>query len=208
MSAQIYQSIHDLLSLGMFVALLVLGIGMALNALLMVPPSETICIYAGILAASRPNSFGLSAIILLSLGNLLGTCPWFLLGRYRRERGLLFIPPMVLRPVPRRLLDLYTGQLPDFLQRFSTQESSLAFWIRFVPIVRSIVSYPAGYAGMQLPRFALYSYLGILGWVTIWITIGFVGGEIAYKLSLWIGAAILFAVTALYFCVSIFRRIS
>jgi membrane protein DedA with SNARE-associated domain len=45
------------------------------------------------------------------------------------------------------------------------------------PIIRSLVSIPAGLVKLSLAKFYLFSTIGILAWNTLWITIGMNLGE-------------------------------
>ena len=48
---------------------------------------------------------------------------------------------------------------------------------RMFPIIRSLVSIPAGLVKMGIAKFYLFSSVGIIIWNSIWITIGINLGE-------------------------------
>jgi membrane protein DedA with SNARE-associated domain len=60
---------------------------------------------------------------------------------------------------------------------FSRHGVPLVFFGRLVPIIRSLVSIPAGLTRMKLSLFVVFTALGSGIWNTIWISIGFVLGE-------------------------------
>lgn len=66
----------------------------------------------------------------------------------------------------------------DVADRWFARHGDLAVFIaRVVPIVRSIISIPAGVARMPLWRFTLFSALGTIPWCMLLVWLGLVLGE-------------------------------
>jgi membrane protein DedA with SNARE-associated domain len=63
------------------------------------------------------------------------------------------------------------------LHWFTRYGKALVFFGRLIPIIRSLVSIPAGLTKMKLWVFILFTALGSGIWNSIWITAGFVLGE-------------------------------
>jgi membrane protein DedA with SNARE-associated domain len=63
------------------------------------------------------------------------------------------------------------------LNWFTRYGKALVFFGRLIPIIRSLVSIPAGLTKMNLWVFILFTALGSGIWNSIWITAGFVLGE-------------------------------
>jgi membrane protein DedA with SNARE-associated domain len=63
------------------------------------------------------------------------------------------------------------------LHWFARYGKALVFFGRLIPIIRSLVSIPAGLTKMNLWSFILFTALGSGIWNSIWITAGFVLGE-------------------------------
>ncbi len=63
------------------------------------------------------------------------------------------------------------------LHWFARYGKALVFFGRLIPIIRSLVSIPAGLTKMNLWSFILFTTLGSGIWNSIWITAGFVLGE-------------------------------
>ena len=80
---------------------------------------------------------------------------------------------------------LITGVLTEASIAFSAArlaqeqgaEVLLSSFGRMLPIVRSLVSIPAGLVKMGLAKFYFFSTAGIFIWNTLWITIGLNLGE-------------------------------
>lgn len=80
------------------------------------------------------------------------------------------------------------------------------FFTRFIPIVRSLISIPAGMAQMKVSTFLLYTTLGSLLWNTILISLGRVAGNswerIAHDISFY--SKIIFALFVIALCIITF----
>ena len=62
-------------------------------------------------------------------------------------------------------------------QWFDTKGQKTVFICRFVPIVRSLISIPAGMSDMPLPRFLLYTLGGTIIWNSVLVILGSAVGE-------------------------------
>jgi len=60
-----------------------------------------------------------------------------------------------------------------FQHQFRNEGGVWLFVFRFMPIVRSIISLPAGMVRFDLTKFVVYSTAGILVWVLAWVLLGF-----------------------------------
>ena len=134
-------------------------------------PSEVILPLAGFLAGQGRFSFVL-ALAATTLGSLLGALVLYGVGAAAGKRRV------------RRLVEQY-GQwallTPDDLTKaeswFDRYGSIAVFTGRLAPIVRSLVSIPAGYNRMPLSRFLLLTAIGSALWNGVLITLGWALGE-------------------------------
>jgi membrane protein DedA with SNARE-associated domain len=76
-----------------------------------------------------------------------------------------------------KFVGLKESDIHKTLHWFSRYGKALVFFGRLIPIIRSLVSIPAGLTQMKLWVFILFTALGSGIWNSIWITAGFVLGE-------------------------------
>jgi membrane protein DedA with SNARE-associated domain len=130
-------------------------------------PSEAILPMAGFLAASGTFTFW-GVILAATCGSVIGALALYLLGWYLGRTRLL------------QLIDRYGGKVGVSLndvhraeEWFQKYGKISVFIGRLVPIVRSLVSIPAGFYRMPLSQFLLYTAIGSLIWNTILISAGY-----------------------------------
>jgi membrane protein DedA with SNARE-associated domain len=76
-----------------------------------------------------------------------------------------------------RYVGLPLRDLQRTMNWFTKHGASLVFFGRMLPIVRSLVSIPAGLIRMSVAKFYFFSAVGMVIWNTIWISIGITLGE-------------------------------
>jgi len=76
-----------------------------------------------------------------------------------------------------KFVGLKESDIHKTLHWFTRYGKALVFFGRLIPIIRSLVSIPAGLTKMKLWIFILFTALGSGIWNSIWITTGFVLGE-------------------------------
>ena len=113
-------------------------------------PSEVILTFAGFLVAE--GTFSLTGTIFAALaGAMVGSYAAYAVGRWGRE--------WLTRPRPRGLR-VDDRQLERVDRWFRGRDEWIVAVTRMIPIVRSYISYPAGFAEMNPVRFGLYTLLG------------------------------------------------
>lgn len=131
-------------------------------------PSEVVLPLVGFTAASGKLNvvFVIPAAI---LGALLGALPWYFAGR-------LFSLERLKRLSAHygRLVTLTPDELTYASQWFSRHGKKAVLIGRLVPIVRTLISVPAGLARMPLSLFLLYSAVGTALWTTLLVSAGYV----------------------------------
>jgi membrane protein DedA with SNARE-associated domain len=131
-------------------------------------PSELIMPLAGVLAADGDLSL-YGVIIAGSIGSLAGQSAWFTLGRRLGERRIRSAAARHGR---------WLAVSPDDLDRardWLTRHGALALIIgRLVPTVRTLISLPAGMAGISWGQFLGYSAIGTTAWTAGLAVAGYV----------------------------------
>lgn len=162
-----------------------------LESTLVPVPSTLVFPFAGFLAAK--GVFSLPAVLLInSLGALAGSGLGYLMGAAGGKPLLLKYGKYVL---------IRQKDIEKTEAWFSKHGRATVFIARFVPVVRHIISLPAGIARMRLVPFFVQTFLGASLWGGFLIVLGYYMGEhwdtVANKLKrfdLVIGVAIVIAV--------------
>ena len=156
-------------------------------------PSEAILPFAGF-SASEGKLNGVLAWVAATIGALVGAYVLYGVGAiigYERLQHLASKRWFILFGEP----DLARGE--RFFERHGTQ---IVLFGRFIPLVRSIVSVPAGWSRMPLGRFTLFTLIGSAIWNAVFIVIGYELGDRWERVERWVepvGYAVLVAL-ALY----------
>lgn len=127
---------------------------MMLESSAMPIPSEIVLPFSGFLVSE--GRFTLSGLAIVSgLGSTLGSAITYMIGKHGGESFIRRYGKYIL--LTDRDLDLTT----KFFSRFGL---AAAFLGRFVPIVRAVISIPAGIARVPFIPFLFYSFSGSLLW--------------------------------------------
>jgi membrane protein DedA with SNARE-associated domain len=140
---------------------------MAMESSVIPVPSELVMPPAGYLAFQGQMNF--AAVILCgALGSLIGAYANYYVSHYLGRPLIIKYGKYVLIP-------------PDKFERvesFFLRHGEISTFIgRLLPVVRHLISIPAGLSGMNHLRFSLYTLLGAGLWCTILTGIGYVIGE-------------------------------
>ncbi len=124
-------------------------------------PSELIMPLAGFTAARGQLNFFL-VILAGTAGSLLGAVFWYYVGK---RLGLKRLKHLAARHG--RWVTLCPEDVDRADDWFGRHGASAVFFGRLVPTVRTLISVPAGIAGMPLPSFLAWSSLGTGLWTTL-----------------------------------------
>ena len=155
-------------------------------------PSEVILLLAGYNV--ELNRFGfVGAIVAATIGSIIGAYFLYGVGRALSEERLEALLAGVGKYVGLKKKDVHKG-----FQWFERHEDPVVFFGRLIPVVRSVVSIPAGAEKMPLVKFTLLTGLGSLIWNTVWVSIGWGLGSQWEKAEKW-GSFLQYIVIALVF---------
>ena len=140
---------------------------MALESSLFPVPSELVMIPAGYLAAQGALNPWL-ATLAGGVGSLIGASANYLLGRYVGRDFLLRYGKYLL----------LNERKYHEAEALVLKNANLATFIgRFIPVIRHLISLPAGVFGMNLLPFALITFVGATLWCGVLVACGFYLGE-------------------------------
>lgn len=142
------------------------GLLIALETILPPIPSEVILPFAGF-AAQNGRLNPVLAWVCATIGSLVGALVLYVL-------GLKFSYERLHQLAGRRWFFLFgVRDLERGMRFFDAHGSLVVFMGRFVPLIRSIVSVPAGLDAMPLPRFLALTAAGSGIWNAVFITVGY-----------------------------------
>lgn len=130
-------------------------------------PSELVLPAAGFLVQQQKLEFW-STVTVATLGSLIGTMIDFGIG-YRLGR------PAVLRYG--RVVRFSQERLETTERWFTLHGKSVVLLARFVPLLRTLIAFPAGIVKMDTKRFLAYSTVGIVIWDIALVYIGVLAGQ-------------------------------
>ena len=168
-------SIPDYISLAVeknsTLAYLTICLAMFLENIIPPIPSEIIMPLGGFFVSQQKLNFYFLVFWGL-LGTILGSLPWYYLGRLVNEKRLSnFLDKKG------KYLGISSNDLTKSKRWFERYGVSLVFWGRLVPGIRTLISVPAGIELMPLRKFLLWTTLGSLLWVALLTYAGYLFGE-------------------------------
>lgn len=135
-------------------------------------PSEIILTFGGFMTISTSmNVFGV--ILVSTIGSLLGAIILYYLGKILNKERI----NKIIKSKYGKLLRIKSKDIEMADKWFDTKGRKTVFFCRFIPVVRSLISIPAGMSEMQLPQFTIYTFFGSLIWNTVLILIGAFAGD-------------------------------
>ncbi|MCL4509989.1 MAG: DedA family protein [Bacteroidetes bacterium] len=127
---------------------------MALESMVAPLPSEAVMPFAGFLIFEGKFSFH-EVILFSTMGSIIGSVISYYVGLYGGR-------PFVARFGKYLLLDMHHLELTE--KFFNKYGDKTIFISRFVPVVRHLISLPAGAGEMKIAKFILYTALGAGIW--------------------------------------------
>ena len=153
--------------IGLFGAALLIGI----EVIILPIPSELILLLSGF-NVSIGNFGFISALIATTIGSLAGALFLYFMGYAFSEERLERLVSKYGKYV-----GLYVKDLQKTATWFERHGAQLVFFGRLIPLIRSLVSIPAGLTKMKMSKFIIFTTLGSGIWNSIWLTLGFYLGD-------------------------------
>ena len=160
----IFNTIVNLLNQTGYLGIFVL---MVMESATLPIPSEVVLPLGGYLVSQGRLEFW-STVAVATVGSLVGTMVDYGIGYYLGR-------PAVLRYG--RIVRFSEKRLETTEKWFATHGRSVVLLARFVPLLRTLIAFPAGVVRMDLKRFLLFSAVGILVWDIALVYLGFLAGQ-------------------------------
>jgi len=135
-------------------------------------PSEVILTFGGFMTTYTDMNVWV-VILVATLGSAVGAVVLYLVGRLLSAAHL----ERLFEGRIGRLLHLKINDVNRAEAWFAKHGNKAIFFCRFVPIVRSLISVPAGMAKAKMAPFLLFTVAGTFIWNTVLIFLGRVAGD-------------------------------
>ncbi len=135
-------------------------------------PSEVILTFGGYMTTYSNLNVPL-VILSATLGSLLGAIVLYAIGKILNKERLI----KIVSGKVGKILRLKKADIESADKWFDTKGEKCVFFCRFIPIVRSLISIPAGMSEMNIPKFLIYTTIGSLIWNSVLVIVGAIVGE-------------------------------
>lgn len=133
-------------------------------------PSEVILTFGGFMTTYTSMNIWLVALF-ATIGSVIGAIVLYGIGRLLTPQRLAWIIDKW-----GRILRIKKQDIKKAEKWFNRRGSLTVFFCRFIPIVRSLISIPAGMAHMNIGKFLIYTTLGTSIWNIILVYLGAYAG--------------------------------
>lgn len=130
-------------------------------------PSEVILTFSGFMTIQSKLTI-LGVIFFSTLGSVVGAIILYFIGKLLNKERLIKLVSSKLG----KILRLKANDIEKADAWFDKKGNITVFFCRFIPIVRSLISIPAGMSDMNFLKFLLYTIFGSLIWNSVLIILG------------------------------------
>lgn len=173
-------------------------------------PSEIILCFGGFMTTGSDLTI-LGIIVYSTMGSILGAIILYFIGKLLNKERLIHIVSGKVG----KILRLKKKDIEMADEWFDTKGAKTVFLCRFIPIVRSLISIPAGMSEMPFSKFLILTTLGTVIWNTVLTCLGSIMGENwtkvvdiidKYSHIVLIFLIIIFIVSIIYFYIKRIKR--
>ena len=137
-------------------------------------PSEVILTLGGFMTSNSKCQMTLLGVIIFStLGSLIGAILLYLIGFILSKERII----KIINSRRGKILCLKISDIEKSENSFQKNGNLTVFYCRFIPIVRSLISIPAGMNKMNFTIFLIYTTIGSLIWNTVLVILGNIVGD-------------------------------
>ncbi len=135
-------------------------------------PSEVVLLLGGFMTTKSDLILPLM-ILFSTLGSVVGAIVLYYIGKILNKERL----KKIVSGKVGKILRLKTSDIEKADHWFDTKGNKTVFFCRFIPVVRSLISIPAGMAEMPMIKFLVYTTVGSLIWNSVLLVLGNRVGE-------------------------------
>ena len=141
-------------------------------------PSEVILTFGGFMTTyTSMNVWGV--VLAATIGSVIGAVVLYLIGRILNAERL----ERLLSGKAGRILRLKPDDVEKAQGCFEKRGGKAVFFCRFISIVRSLISIPAGMTGMNPGKFAAFTTAGTFLWNLVLVNLGVLAGASWEKIA-------------------------
>ena len=133
-------------------------------------PSEVILTLGGFMTRTSLNLNLFGVIFYSTLGSLIGAIILYFIGYYYNIEK-------IIHSKIGKILRLNISDINKSKETFNKSNNICVLYSRFIPIIRSLISIPAGMNKMNFFIFLLYTFIGSLIWNIVLVSLGAIVGE-------------------------------
>lgn len=151
-----------------------IGIGLLIFIENLFPPipSEVILTFGGFMTANSKITI-LGVILSSTAGSVTGAVVLYYIGKIlNKERLIKIVQSKYVRWLRIKPKDIESAD-----RWFSSKGNKAVFFCRFIPVVRSLISIPAGMSEMSIVKFLLYTTFGSAIWNSALVYVGAFAGD-------------------------------
>ena len=135
-------------------------------------PSEVVLLFGGFMTTYTELNIA-AMVVAATLGSLVGAIVLYYIGKIlNKERLKRIVSGKIGKVLRIKMEDIDKAD-----EWFDTKGNKTVFFCRFIPIVRSLISIPAGMSEMPMLKFLIYTIAGSTIWNTVLIIAGNMVGE-------------------------------
>ena len=161
-------------------------------------PSELIIPFSGFAVSQGRLDFVL-VVLAATAGSLLGAVPWYLAGRLFGLERVKWLADKI-----GRWFAFNADEIDYAAKVFARWGGVIVLVGRLFPILRTLISVPAGLAKMPVWSFVLFSVLGMLIWNTVLVGAGYFLHEHYHLVEAWLDP-VTYVVLGLVVAIYLFR---
>lgn len=137
-------------------------------------PSEVILTFGGFMTSVENSKITILGVILsATIGSIIGAIILYYIGKILNKDRLM----KIVSGKTGKILRIKKEDIENADKWFEKKGNKTVFFCRFVPIIRSLISIPAGMSKMQMSKFLIYTSVGSAIWNTVLVVLGNIVGE-------------------------------